>query len=52
MKGKHSKNYEEKDYIEFDENETPKAFRKDNYTENTGEQKRKMGKKQTKHKKK
>lgn len=51
MKGKHSKNYEEKDYIEFDENETPKAFRKDNYTENTGEQKRKMGKKQTKHKK-
>ena len=51
MKGKQSKNYEEKDYIEFDENETPKAFRKDNYTENTGEQKRKMGKKQTKHKK-
>ena len=51
MQGKHSKNYEDNKYTSFDNEEIPKAFRKDNLEENPEVQKRKMGKKQTKHKK-
>ena len=51
MKGKHSKDYNENQYnSSFDENELPKAFRKDN-VENTEGEKVKMPKKQKKHKK-
>ena len=48
MKGKHSEDYNN---TSFDENEVPKAFRKNNNIENAGEKKEKMGKKQKKHKK-
>ena len=51
MEGKHSKNYNvNEQYNSFDENELPKAFRKDN-VENTEGEKVKMPKKQKKHKK-
>ena len=46
MEGKHSKNYNvNEQYNSFDENELPKAFRKDN-VENTEGEKVKMPKKQ------
>ena len=51
MQGKHSKNYDDNKYTSFDNEEIPKAFRKDENLENPEVQKRKMGKKQTKHKK-
>lgn len=51
MQGKHSKNYDDNKYTSFDNEEIPKAFRKDDNLGNPEVQKRKMGKKQTKHKK-
>ena len=52
MKGKHSKDYNENQYnSSFDENELPKAFKKDDDIKNAGERIEKMGKKQKKHKK-
>ena len=45
MKGKHSGDYNN---TSFDENEVPKAFRKNNNIENAGEKKEKMGKKHKK----